>query len=418
MKIENQYFFLKRDILFNKRGESRAIYDFGTGDVIAIDRDIGSILELSEIGKTVEEISTILGKPFLKVTDILNNLEKCNFGGYTSSRIYVEKVKLARPYYLRSLTIPEFTNCYVELSGSCSQDCSFCGLPTMFQCNTCRDICEVTEISGIISFLDRLIRAHCKSIVIHGSDPVSNFEQLKYVIRYCREKQFNGLIFTITNGSLINENHADFFSKYGVQLIVPVFFTDNKPRQDHLIKLSELMKRYNVPISITKVTIESEPLDFKELNDTILKMSPRNYLSSTIYDMEAMSENRSYHRLVNMIPKVSEHLYYSMKRHHPCLFGTIAISSGGNVLPCPYMVTDILGNTNDSDWLSKLFETESIYDYWDLSLSQIEKCQDCAFQNACMDCRAFETGISGDLYGKQVCSLQEKSAIITGFNVE
>jgi hypothetical protein len=58
-----------------------------------------------------------------------------------------------------------------------------------------------------------------------------------------------------------------------------------------------------------------------------------------------------------------------------------------------------------------MFEDESIYDYWDLPLSSIDNCRDCAFQLGCTDCRALEMRITGDLYGKQLCRLDKKDQL-------
>jgi len=64
-----------------------------------------------------------------------------------------------------------------------------------------------------------------------------------------------------------------------------------------------------------------------------------------------------------------------------------------------------------SSWISidNLFEDESrIFKYWEwLRLLNIPRCKHCEFNIGCLDCRAFEMQVTGDLYGKVICSLDK-----------
>jgi MoaA/NifB/PqqE/SkfB family radical SAM enzyme len=398
-----QYFSLNQEVILNKRKDNCAIYNLRNGDVILINRDLERILRITGEGKPIEDVLVFENKKTDYVFTLLKDLENNNLGKFYTKRIYIEKYKIGSPNNDDSHVTPIFNTCYIEFPGECEFNCSFCGYPTLFQCTTCKRNKERADVSIIDQFLQRMIQTECRNLIFHGGDPVTCIDQLFTEIEYCRKKGYEGGISVISNGSQINQNIMEIFSRYKVQLILPVFMTSNTRQEYYLTKLANLAKRYKVPLTVSSVQIENE--DSASMKEKIVEMKPDQNQIAMIYNKTRVNSENNPNQMLKTLQRVDANIFYHMKKHHPCLYGTIAISVSGDILPCPYLKTEILGNVQDSYWLENIFENESIYDYWDLPLSSIDKCRDCAFHFGCLDCRALEMQITGDLYGKSLCSL-------------
>ena len=79
--------------------------------------------------------------------------------------------------------------------------------------------------------------------------------------------------------------------------------------------------------------------------------------------------------------------------------------SSGSVLPCPHMRDQKLGSIADPHVVDSIFETRTVDGYWDLCLSKIDGCTDCAYRLGCTDCRSADMHISGNLHEKTLCAM-------------
>ncbi|WP_427392352.1 SPASM domain-containing protein [Geobacillus icigianus] len=91
--------------------------------------------------------------------------------------------------------------------------------------------------------------------------------------------------------------------------------------------------------------------------------------------------------------------------YHPCLTGSLAITSDKKVVPCPRLESEVLMDLKEHNSLLDLFDRkEKVLKYWKLSLENIEPCGTCEFKRMCMDCRAAEVAFSNSLNQKSLCS--------------
>lgn len=411
MTMSDKYFFLNREVLFQKVNNNYAIYDLFSGDMISLNRDIGTILELTEEGKNIHDVSVLIDKSVEKVVEILKDLENKKLGYFYPTRIHIEKYKLGDPYELRSHTTPVFNKCYIELPGECNLDCSFCGYPTLFQCTTCTKVKGEVDISRMKRFLNRVIQLDCRNLIFHGGDPISSLEQFISIVAYYRKQGYKERISVITNGSQISQNIVNLFLKYKIHPVIPVFLTADLDQEPYLASFSKLAKKYEISFTVTTVFLEDNVIDMSRVKENISEMKPDFNQSAVIYNKPRNPGQHIYPKLLETTRRVNADVYYHMKRHHPCLWSTLSMSITGDIFSCPYLKKEVLGNIEDSYCIDRIFENEAIYDYWDLSLSSIDNCRDCAFQMGCLDCRALEMRITGDLYGKRLCSLPEKTGI-------
>ena len=101
--------------------------------------------------------------------------------------------------------------------------------------------------------------------------------------------------------------------------------------------------------------------------------------------------------------KVTTNAFYHNRMFHPCLHRILAVTVKGDLLPCPYMKREVLGNLKDPEVINMVFETRLIDRYWRMTLSNVEGCRECGFRYGCMDCRAVESQLTGKIDGKALC---------------
>lgn len=100
---------------------------------------------------------------------------------------------------------------------------------------------------------------------------------------------------------------------------------------------------------------------------------------------------------------ITIHEFLHAQEFHPCLYGKLAISADGFLLPCPAMPENVVGDLREES-LQALFEKRVLDPYWQLTKDHIKPCQDCEFRYACPDCRALHARVTGHLTKVAYCS--------------
>lgn len=103
--------------------------------------------------------------------------------------------------------------------------------------------------------------------------------------------------------------------------------------------------------------------------------------------------------------KVSAEKVKHLKSHNECLYGQIAVTETGDVLPCPMMRDLPLGNVKLSSLIHILNNSE--YEkYAETSKNDIEKCSSCSFRYNCSDCRALERSAQNRFESLEYCLME------------
>lgn len=92
--------------------------------------------------------------------------------------------------------------------------------------------------------------------------------------------------------------------------------------------------------------------------------------------------------------------FHNSRRYNSCWKGLMAVSSRGNVHPCVFARSLIVGNLNEKPMdaiIRNLSDT-----YWKITLDQTERCRDCEFRYACVDCRPLSFNFHKSLYGEPI----------------
>jgi radical SAM protein with 4Fe4S-binding SPASM domain len=402
----NKYFFVNSNHILHKGINGFALYDLVGGDIFTINHKLGTILEITEKGSTVEETAERTQLDLKDILEELDNLVQQKRGNFYNSRVYIEKYKFSQVYVRPPISTTGIQRCFIELPGSCRSKCSFCETPSLFQCNKCTKISTKPNLTLIKDFLHRIIQMNCRSLVFHGGDPLSELHQLTLITDWCRKHSYEGEICVVTNGTQLNNDIWEVFSRNKITPIIPLFSINPLITEKKLYEICSIAQQKNIATIFTMVMVESNP-DSSTYKKFITRLNPQNVWPAVVYDNDR-NTSPIYPTLYNAVVRVDANRYYHNKWLHPCLWGTIALTADGNVLPCPHLKTEILGSMKDANCIYNIFENEDlIFKYWErLCLSNISKCKDCSFNHGCLDCRALEKRITGDLYGKYVCSLK------------
>lgn len=79
------------------------------------------------------------------------------------------------------------------------------------------------------------------------------------------------------------------------------------------------------------------------------------------------------------------------QRWHNCLAGKLAITCTGDVIPCIFARGQVCGNVLQQP-LPEILNGQLLQRYWGTTKDDIEKCSDCEYRYACMDCRPLAQG--------------------------
>lgn len=88
--------------------------------------------------------------------------------------------------------------------------------------------------------------------------------------------------------------------------------------------------------------------------------------------------------------------YMTNKYMNPCWNGKIAITSTGDILPCVFARSEIIGNVKKTSLESIM--NDNIYS--SITKDKIMVCKDCEYRYACHDCRPLAKGLYNDINAK------------------
>lgn len=401
--LREQYFFLNREWIFVKGKDTSAIYNLFNGDIVTLDKQRTNIIMLSESGSTIYEIAKTLSTSEGEVKEVLKSM--LSMGKFYDRKVYIEKYKKKSLLDLNDFirNPPVISKVFLELPGSCEMNCSFCNLPKNFPCLICSKNLDNFDFVGentLKSFLSRLLKLDCKNLIFHGEDPIASKETLFSIIDFCRRQGYKGKILVIINGIHIDNEITKLLNRYQVSLLIPLFhfhsegyfITTGSNKVFEKIKHSlDFIHQKSIPFALNIIVNDCNVNNIEEMENFARSFEPENIFTTLIlYNNEIQSPKVSEIVKREMLIRITPDTFYNNVYHHPCLHGTLAVSVEGNLLPCPFLKDEILGNIGEDRIIDRIFETREIDRYWDMSLSNFAKCNECEFRFGCIDCYAAE----------------------------
>lgn len=393
-----------------------AIYNLLTGDVISIDHYEKELLSKCENNAPIKSLIEM---------EILKTFEEKNLGTFYESPIYVEKYRFGLlKEVLKFVRESAMLHCaYIELTNACNLDCYFCydeinsRRILSLGCSKWKiDEKNRLELNDWENLLYQLYNLGCKNIVITGGNPLIS-DIFKNIIKLARDLNFG--ISTITNAVNLSKEDANFLKKYSVHLIVQVFSNDAEINDaitrtpgsfNALINNLTIIKNINLKFSMNLLILRNNQDNIENIIKFYQEFSPENIVVNYIYPIsnnDPFAPSKLINKLfVNQknLPRKTSLIDFSVKSGYShCLFGRLAITCDGKVLPCIGLRDEIIGHIK-KETLSELFNKEKFDVYWEMSGDKIEICKDCEYRYACSTCRAVEKSVSGNIHNRKFCT--------------
>jgi radical SAM protein with 4Fe4S-binding SPASM domain len=368
------YFRLNPECYYIKGAKNGAIYDLIDGTIYALTSDESKTIESCEENREVDPED-----PFLL------GLKHQIIGNFFTKKVFIEKIRLGSPIgdYQEGLP-PMISSAVLEIGNECNRSCWYCGQSGISRsrgclgCNTWHEEGTPVSVERWKDLIVELEHLHCMSLLIKGGDLVKDWDKTREILDFATghcEKVF-----------LIG--HRENFSKdkleYLEEKVNLILQTDT---------LSDIENRHTYLL----------PVDYAQSPEVSGDM-PENVLIDLVSRTFTPLQPGSPLNSKKKIPKTNVFMFTHNNRLHPCLANSVTIAWNGEVLPCPMMRKHSLGNIRDRKlWTFFKGTKDSIQEYWNISLTSLDKCRMCEFRYACTDCRALEAAKTGDLKSKVLC---------------
>ena len=268
------------------------------------------------------------------------------------------------------------------------------------------------------------------SIVLHGGEPMLNFEVLRYIVENVKIWDKNVSISMTTNGTLISEDNIEFILDNINDLSISIdgtAKTHNANRKyrngkgsfiDTIKNIDRILDKKKDTIARMTVTPETVKYlydNVKFLYNTGFKLiSPIINQYDTNWNEDAMAVlEEQLLQLSNFCSSQAEELHIGMlekmknrKKSQCCPEMTLNIDAKGDIYPCVYVVGDIrflMGNIIDGIESEKLLEIKHINN------KELKQCSKCFWKDYCHGyrCKLFNFAISGEYNpGYAACRLE------------
>jgi len=399
----NNGFMLDGDVFLVGGAKRGAIYDLRSGEVYSISEVSLKVLALLESGLSVSKILEAV--PKLEPDQLINflfQLEKINLGKF------LENAEIAKKM---SLDVPDFNLnfMWLELTERCNLNCVHCynkssGRRSAKKELKLRDWERVIREASILG---------CKKIQLIGGEPLIFGKNIWFIIDLARRLGYE-MIEIFSNATLFTDEFIELMSCYNICAAVSVY---SKRAEIHDAVTRTLGSFERTMESIRKLKAKGVSVRLA----TVVVKQNEDFLTETLNFFEEMGEtqvsrcfdivrpvgrgenicltpsnlNSWRYRKNPVFPKISRNIFVQRKYGHSCWKGSIAITSGGDVLPCIMARKMKCGNVTQQS-LHEILKGKNLRRLWGLSKDKIKKCKDCEYRYLCIDCRP---SIRGNITG-------------------
>lgn len=369
------YFRLNPECYFIKGGCNGAIYDLIDGNVYALDSSESQKIEDCENNRIVDPAD-----PFLL------DLRKRVVGNFYPEKVFIQKLRLGSPIAEYQQGIPPvLSRAFLEIGNHCDRSCWYCGYHGISRSMGCLG-CNIWPEDGMPvstdrwkELIDELHLLQCRSLFIKGGDLSKEWKKTCDLLNYA-DKKFEKIYIT---------GHRAHLSKEACEQLKNVAY---------LILQTDSLEDIDDQF-VYLFTTENQDAD------RLTGPPHDNVIVDRIYRNLDRLNPGSHQHLKRSIEKTSLERFTHNNILHPCLGNSITISWNGKVLPCPMMRKHSLGNIMENKlWTFLTGAQGSIQKYWNINLNTLKRCNICEFRYACIDCRALEAALTGDLYSKLLCT--------------
>lgn len=208
-----------------------------------------------------------------------------------------------------------------------------------------------------------------------------------------------------TNATLLTDDDIAFCRQYGVNIATTVYagsapihdmVTQNPGSFDRTLAAIKKVQAAGLGLRIASIIMkvnEHEVENIRKLNISLgLEPQPPDVVRPTGRGDDAALRPTAYVKPPITPPFFTDRdTFYHAQRWHTCLAGKLAVTSDGDVIPCIFARGQVCGNVLRQP-LAEILNGQQLQRYWRTTKDQVEKCCDCEYRYACMDCRPLAQG--------------------------
>ena len=384
---------LGTDLWLVKGAVRWAVYDLDAGVIIQITKEAGVFLsELLNSEGTPEEKREFIRKESFALYETLKKERSLG-------RLFGTPVDLVfdHPNYML----------WVEVTDICNQKCLHC----------------YTGSTGRGQFLDKEI---LRKVINQASE--LKFEQIQFTggepflypalwdfVEHTRKLGDIPTIEIYSNLTLLKDEDIELMKKYQVKLATTLLgscpevhdrCTRTKGSFNRFISNIRKIRDSSIEFRIGVVTLPENQNDIPALEELMHKERLISSQGSCLPDdVRPIGRGKNYPISIseqsNDLYLHVDREYFSMAHYwNTCWGGELAITSRGEVLPCIFARDKILGNAYNQS-LRDIINGPA-QKYWKIKSDRIDKCKDCEYRYACMDCRVLSFKSGRGLFGAPV----------------
>ncbi len=422
--MDKEYFFLDGNCFHEKGAVNSIIYDILNHKAYFIDKKGTQALGYSEKGIPIPDIKTKINVGNI-VEDFYDKLKELQLGRYYENRVFIENLKtiidFKRMESQRIILGAQVSTIVIELNQICGLKCKICSRADVDNnygfcgCSCWNEELKESDsihINKVKRTITDLMIFKPNEILIIGGDPFLSENKLGELIRFARELGIP-IISVYTNATEIKRNHLSLLRNYDVNIRIPIFGFDVKSHNvlsgvagsyEKTINNLELLLDHGVkvyPIIYNDIRF-GEKRD--EISELLVNIGFKNICKEYIYPgLRTTSEKgKRYFELCDQNVNVKDDIdtYILCKSANPCLYGKLAITLRGDVLPCQNARNHIVGNIYSEVPTSEIIKKGLLDIFWFLSKENIDTCRDCEFRFACRDCLIYCHEFKNPNFGK------------------
>lgn len=332
-----------------------------------------------------------------RVKELIEFIKIHNIGKFEESFYVSEEYHIGKVRELYSEKRVRLTRAFLEIAGTCFEDCDYCSKKMTSPCWVCGKP-ENNEEIGIniyCQIIDLLSQQGCEQIVIHGGN-VFEYSHLSILLKQMEECNICPCI--LTSEALLSKMDFNIVTDFNVSVVVSVDCT-KEVMIEKFIHLQKFFLEYNVDVKYSVILSKNTIRDYLKIENE-LDIHCKDIVNVSLITEEKITQEEL--EGICLVRDIGQEEFKILSQMNMCMAGMIAINSFLEVTPCPYMRKFIFGKIlMINNKLKYVKETDDITlsDFWLTSKPYIEQCSGCSKMHICMDCRAVEL-----MYGKKTDS--------------
>ncbi|MDD5760611.1 MAG: radical SAM protein [Candidatus Pacebacteria bacterium] len=299
-------------------------------------------------------------------------------------------------------------NCmlWIEVTDVCNQFCLHCYTSS----NKRGSFLEKRKLEEIIHQASEL---EFEQVQFTGGEPLL-YPKIWEIIEYVRRFYTIHVVELYTNLTLLQDEDIELLKKYQVKIATTLlgscadihdYCTGVSGSFDLLLRNLRKIRDKEIEFRIGVIRLAENQNDMESIERLIRQekfISPIESFSPDDVRLVGrgskcvdLSSDQTWQPYFHINPE-----YFHMAHYwNTCWGGELAITSKGEVLPCIFARKQVLGNIYSQN-LKQIIKSPKTQRLWKITSDKIEKCRDCEYRYACMDCRVLSVEAGRGLFGK------------------